>query len=126
MPSQFVVVRLSEEEKSTLREAGNVKSIESLLAELKRAIIGTVPDAQSASDGSAGDKPRKATDAVKALAATDSVSIDRLTAAQSVLEHRREMVTALPDTPSKDDMLNRLDQGLTVIRESTQMIEAHR
>lgn len=115
MPQRMTVVSLSDQEREALKHAINGKSVESVIAEVKRDVLGTPRTDE--------DNGRKhAPNPVQTLANTQSVNGDRLRAGQEFLARRGEKLRALPQTTAGNELLEHIEEASRIIDESLEMI----
>lgn len=117
MPETLTVVQLSEAERGLLKEAINNKKVESVLKAHRRILRG---ESDNEPDGAA----QTSANAVRVLAGSANVSIERLAAAKETLAQRKDALAALPNTNEGDQLLHELDQALSVVDESLRMLRA--
>lgn len=120
MPNRLTVVNLTDDERNALRGAVNNKKVESVLAEVKRDIIGQPQQTENVTDG---PPRRRATDPVRILADTQNVSRDRLTTAKTALQARASKLSALPQNESRDQVIQEVQRAMQIIDESLELIE---
>lgn len=117
MPQSTTVVKLSDEERSLLRDAANNKAIDSVIAELRRTLL----NAPTPGDG---DTPKHAKSPVRTLADTGLPDRDRYEAAKAALGHRANLLRELPSTSSGSELLQTVERAQAVIDEALAMLTA--
>lgn len=115
MPKRMTVVSLSDQEREALKHAVNGKSVESVLAEVKRDVLGAP---RKDDEGTRKHAPNP----VQTLATTQNVTDERLRAGKEYLTRREEKLRALPSTPAGDELLQQIDAANRIITESLEMI----